>query len=129
MFGRLIAAPGVDPPANSRRRALNELAELTLPAVRADLPLDDVLRTAALVDDEIAELRSDVQHRQRRGAMHTIANWTPPKVHSGRRIPTWRFRSAGEIEVTHWSRRTYSSIQGPTPVSYTHLTLPTSDLV
>jgi AcrR family transcriptional regulator len=38
-------------------------------------PMEDVLRSAAAVDPEIAALRSDVQLRQRRRAMTTIAGW------------------------------------------------------
>jgi AcrR family transcriptional regulator len=38
-------------------------------------PLDDVLRTAAAVDPAAAELRADLQERQRRAAMHTVADW------------------------------------------------------
>jgi AcrR family transcriptional regulator len=38
-------------------------------------PLDDVLRSAAAVDPEVAALRNDLQLRQRRGAMTAIAGW------------------------------------------------------
>lgn len=38
-------------------------------------PMDDVLRSAAAVDPEIAALRADIQLRQRREAMLTIAGW------------------------------------------------------
>ncbi|MGI8435028.1 MAG: TetR/AcrR family transcriptional regulator [Nocardioidaceae bacterium] len=38
-------------------------------------PMDDVLRSAAAVDEEIAALRIDVQLRQRRSAMTAIAGW------------------------------------------------------
>jgi AcrR family transcriptional regulator len=38
-------------------------------------PMDDVLRSAAAVDPAIAALRADVQLRQRRAAMVTIAGW------------------------------------------------------
>lgn len=38
-------------------------------------PMDDVLRSAAAVDPEIAALRADVQLRQRREAMTTVASW------------------------------------------------------
>ena len=38
-------------------------------------PLDDVLRGAAAVDPAAAELRDDLQLRQRRAAMRTIVSW------------------------------------------------------
>lgn len=38
-------------------------------------PLDDILRSAAAVDQEAAELREDIQVRQRRTAMLTIVGW------------------------------------------------------
>ncbi|MGI8700042.1 MAG: TetR/AcrR family transcriptional regulator [Nocardioidaceae bacterium] len=38
-------------------------------------PMDDVLRGAAAVDAEVAELRSDVQLRQRRTAMRAVVSW------------------------------------------------------
>ncbi len=38
-------------------------------------PLEDILQSAAAVDPEIAALRADVQLRQRRQAMTTIAGW------------------------------------------------------
>jgi AcrR family transcriptional regulator len=38
-------------------------------------PLDDVLRSAAAVDADAAQLRADLQLRQRRGAMHAVAGW------------------------------------------------------
>ena len=38
-------------------------------------PLDDILRSAAAVDQEAAELREDIQVRQRRAAMRTIVGW------------------------------------------------------
>ncbi len=38
-------------------------------------PLDDILRSAAAVDQEAAALRNDIQVRQRRAAMHTIVSW------------------------------------------------------
>ncbi|MBB6629480.1 TetR/AcrR family transcriptional regulator [Nocardioides sp. KIGAM211] len=38
-------------------------------------PLDDMLRSAAVVDDELAGLRADLQLRQRREAMTTITRW------------------------------------------------------
>jgi AcrR family transcriptional regulator len=38
-------------------------------------PLDDILRGAAAADAEVAALRDDVQLRQRREAMRTVAGW------------------------------------------------------
>jgi AcrR family transcriptional regulator len=43
--------------------------------VEASRPLDDILRSAAEVDAEVASLRDDIQLRQRRGAMATVAQW------------------------------------------------------
>ncbi len=38
-------------------------------------PLDDILRSAAAVDQEAAALRADIQVRQRHAAMRTIVGW------------------------------------------------------
>ncbi|MEP7054823.1 MAG: helix-turn-helix domain-containing protein [Actinomycetota bacterium] len=38
-------------------------------------PIDDILRSAAAVDVDARELRDDIQLRQRREAMTTIASW------------------------------------------------------
>lgn len=38
-------------------------------------PLDDILRSAAAVDGEAADLRKDIQVRQRRTAMRAIVGW------------------------------------------------------
>jgi len=38
-------------------------------------PLDDILRSAAAVDASVAELRADLQLRQRRQAMRTVVGW------------------------------------------------------
>lgn len=38
-------------------------------------PMEDILQSAAAVDTEIAALRADVQLRQRREAMTTVASW------------------------------------------------------
>lgn len=38
-------------------------------------PLDDILRSAAAVDPGAAELRADLQLRQRRAAMRTVVAW------------------------------------------------------
>lgn len=82
-------------------------------------PIDDVLRTAAAVDPDAADLRADLQLRQRRAAMRTVVSWlaahgplrdgvsaeeaaatlwtlTSPEVHQMLR-DTWR-----------WSRKRYT---------------------
>jgi AcrR family transcriptional regulator len=38
-------------------------------------PLDDILRSAAAVDQDAAALREDIQVRQRRAAMRTMVGW------------------------------------------------------
>ncbi len=38
-------------------------------------PLDDILRSAAAVDQQAAALREDIQVRQRRTAMRTVVRW------------------------------------------------------
>jgi AcrR family transcriptional regulator len=38
-------------------------------------PLDDILRSAAAVDPVAAELRANIQLRQRRAAMRTVVSW------------------------------------------------------
>ena len=38
-------------------------------------PLDDILRSAAAVDEVAADLRADLQLRQRRAAMSAVASW------------------------------------------------------
>lgn len=38
-------------------------------------PVDDILRSAAAVDPLAAELRADIQLRQRRDAMRTVVSW------------------------------------------------------
>jgi AcrR family transcriptional regulator len=43
--------------------------------IEAARPLDDVLRSAAEVDAEVRALRDDIQLRQRRAAMSTVAEW------------------------------------------------------
>ena len=46
-------------------------------------PMDDILRSAAPVDPGVAELRADLQLRQRRDAMHRLLRvdlaWTPDR--------------------------------------------------
>jgi AcrR family transcriptional regulator len=43
--------------------------------IEATRPLDDILRSAAEVDVEVGALRDDIQLRQRRSAMTTVAEW------------------------------------------------------
>jgi AcrR family transcriptional regulator len=43
--------------------------------IEATRPLDDILRSAAAVDAEVGTLRDDLQLRQRRSAMTTVAEW------------------------------------------------------
>lgn len=43
--------------------------------IEATRPLDDILRSAAEVDVEVRALRDDIQLRQRRSAMGSIADW------------------------------------------------------
>jgi AcrR family transcriptional regulator len=43
--------------------------------IEATRPLDDILRSAAEVDAEVGALRDDLQLRQRRSAMTTVAQW------------------------------------------------------
>jgi AcrR family transcriptional regulator len=43
--------------------------------IEATRPLDDILRSAAVVDAEVNALRDDIQLRQRRSAMATFAEW------------------------------------------------------
>jgi AcrR family transcriptional regulator len=45
------------------------------PRIEAARPFDDVLRSAAEVDTEVSALREDIQLRQRRAAMRTVAEW------------------------------------------------------
>ncbi len=59
-------------------------------------PLDDILRSAATVDEGAAALRTDLQLRQRRSAMTTVAGWSPPTGRYGTgRASTGRRRRSG----------------------------------
>src|SRR5678815_2284868 len=60
-------------------------------------PLDDMLRSAAAVDADIAALRDDVQLRQRRQAMTTIAGWI------GARGPLRAGMSIDDAGATIWT--------------------------
>lgn len=97
-------------------------------------PVDDMLRSAAAVDPEIAALRADIQLRQRREAMRVIAGWiadrgplrdglsaedaaavlwtsTSPEVHSMFRVD-WTWTSA---QYETWLRVTVESNLLPPP--------------
>jgi AcrR family transcriptional regulator len=65
---------GVKTETDQRRQVAMFAAGITdqLERVR---PLDDVLRSAAAVDADAAQLRADLQLRQRRAAMRTVAGW------------------------------------------------------
>jgi AcrR family transcriptional regulator len=58
-----------------QRRQLAMFAEGMTGQMERVRPFDDILRSAAAVDPEVAALREDLQQRQRRGAMTTIAGW------------------------------------------------------
>lgn len=58
-----------------QRRQLSLFAAGVTRLLERVAPLDDVLRGAAAVDPEIAALRVDLQQRQRRQAMNTVAGW------------------------------------------------------
>jgi AcrR family transcriptional regulator len=58
-----------------RRAQLAMFATGIARRIEATRPLDDILRSAAEVDSEVAALRDDIQLRQRRSAMGTIAEW------------------------------------------------------
>ncbi|WP_169914751.1 TetR/AcrR family transcriptional regulator [Rhodococcoides yunnanense] len=69
------------PPALAVRDAADQRTQIHLFAagiaqqVARIRPVDDILIGAAAVDSSIAELRSDIQDRQRRSAMTRIASW------------------------------------------------------
>jgi AcrR family transcriptional regulator len=67
------------PQAVRREHDQRHQIELTARGTAARLdrirPMDDVLRSAAAVDGDAAALRHDIQLRQRRTAMQTIAGW------------------------------------------------------
>jgi AcrR family transcriptional regulator len=57
------------------RRQLAMFAEGVTEQLERLRPVDDILRSAAAVDEAAAELRSDIQLRQRRLAMRTVVGW------------------------------------------------------
>jgi len=68
-----------DPQAMRRETSLRRQIAMFATGIGQQLervrPLDDMLRGAAGVEPELAELRDDIQLRQRRQAMTTIADW------------------------------------------------------
>ena len=58
-----------------QRRQLALLAEGMTHQLERLRPVDDILRGAAAADPQVAALRDDVQLRQRRAAMTTVAGW------------------------------------------------------
>ncbi len=58
-----------------QRRQLAMFAAGIVHRIEAARPLDDILRSAAEVDAEVAALREDLQLRQRRSAMGIVAGW------------------------------------------------------
>jgi AcrR family transcriptional regulator len=68
-----------DPQALRREPDPNVQVAMFATGISAQLervrPMDDILRGAAMVDADAAELRADLQLRQRRQAMLTLAGW------------------------------------------------------
>jgi AcrR family transcriptional regulator len=60
---------------SDRRVQLAAFAAGVAVRIEAARPLDDILRSAAEVDTEVNALRNDIQLRQRRAAMGTVAAW------------------------------------------------------
>lgn len=58
-----------------QRRQIELTSRGTAARLEWSRPMDDILRSAAAVDGDVASLRQDIQLRQRRSAMHTIAGW------------------------------------------------------
>lgn len=58
-----------------QRRQLGMFAADITTQLERVRPLDDILRSAAAVDPAAAELRADLQLRQRRAAMRTVVAW------------------------------------------------------
>jgi AcrR family transcriptional regulator len=58
-----------------QRRQLEMFAAGVTEQLERLRPIDDILRSAASVDEAAAQLRGDVQLRQRREAMRTVAGW------------------------------------------------------
>ena len=57
------------------RRQIALFAHGILGQLERIAPVDDMLRSAAAVDPDVAALRKDLQLRQRRQAMTTVAGW------------------------------------------------------
>lgn len=79
-------------------------------------PMDDVLRSAAAVDAAAAELRADLQLRQRRSAIATVVSWVA--AHGPLRLPeeeataiTWTLTSPEVHQMLRdtweWPRERY----------------------
>jgi len=58
-----------------QRRQLTMFAAGVSAQLERIRPVDDILRSAAVVDADAAALREDLQLRQRRGAMRAVAGW------------------------------------------------------
>jgi AcrR family transcriptional regulator len=58
-----------------QRRQLTMFAEGITEQLERVRPIDDILRSAAAVDPVAAELRADLQERQRRAAMRAVVSW------------------------------------------------------
>lgn len=72
----LVGVPGdAIPDEPDQRRQIALLAEAVGEQLERARPLDDMLRTAAVVDPELASLREDLHLRQRRQAMTAMAAW------------------------------------------------------
>jgi AcrR family transcriptional regulator len=73
------ALTGPDPGALGRqpdqRRRIADLAAAVGEQLERARPLDDMLRTAAVVDPELASLRAELHLEQRRRSMTTLAAW------------------------------------------------------
>jgi AcrR family transcriptional regulator len=74
---RALAGPDPDQLRHepTQREQVAELAVLVGEQLAQARPLDDMLRTAAVVDPELASLRADLHLEQRRQAMITMTAW------------------------------------------------------
>jgi len=68
-----------------QQRQLAMFAEGMTEQLERVRPMDDILRSAAPVDREAADLRADLQLRQRRAAMRTVVTWIAAhgRLHGG----------------------------------------------
>jgi len=78
--GERPSALGLSPPLPVRdevdqRRQIAIFAEGVGAELERMRPLDDMLRSAAVVDPDLASLREDLHLQQRREAMTTVARW------------------------------------------------------